>query len=381
VPDRVGRFYTNDLTFEVVQPLLKDAWPTVNLAEVRVARLDHKISLSKFHEQVEQTIFEVISAYYRLIQARTEVEIAERLLDNAAKTFERVERRKKLDATVVNIKQAEAALERRKAILENARNALGDARDQLVRLIPDATFNLLDEFEIIPLTDMTDIRMRVDVTDRLLTALNKNPSLRQVRWALKQADIGIDVAENQIMPSLNIKAGTTIHGGSTRSRERAWRDFSSGHFASYWASLEFEYPLGNRAALAALSESRVRRLQAVSQLQNISDLIAQAVRERARQVETSYRQLVAQKRAADAVRKQLDGIIELETTRATLTPEFLNLKLGTQEDLARAESDALRALVDYNIALVELDKVTGILLNRSRVRIALPIIVGGGDDD
>ncbi len=371
--DSVGRFYLNDLEFQIVQPLLRNAGTAVNLAELRVARLDHNTSLSRFREQVEETIFRVSQAYYRLLQARGTVAIAERLLKYARRTHERVKQRAPLDATVVTIKQAEAAVDQRQAALTEARKSLGDVRDTLARLIPGSQLNLVDDYELVPADELSDMVVNVDLTDRILTALAHNPSMEQVRIALKRSDISIMVAKNQVLPSLNIAAGTTIHGGD-QSRNDVWEDFSKGRYASYFAQMSFEYPLGNRAAESRLAESRYRKLQNVTQLQDIADKVTQAVKEAVRRVYSAYERYQAQSRAVDSYEKELEGLEELEDKRASLTPEFLNLKLQTQEELARAQISALQAKTDYNTALVDLDRICGVLLKRYHVKLALPMM-------
>ncbi|MBN1943616.1 MAG: TolC family protein, partial [Phycisphaerae bacterium] len=106
--DRFGRWYADDLNMQITQPLLRDAWPEVNLAALRVARLNHKVTLSQFRAQVEETVTQAITAYYQLIQARRDVEIAEELLNKTRETLKKVKLRSEIDATKVNISQAEA---------------------------------------------------------------------------------------------------------------------------------------------------------------------------------------------------------------------------------------------------------------------------------
>ena len=68
--DSANRWYQQNLALSVTQPLLRNAWPEFNLAALKIARLNYKISAAQFRQQVEQTITEVMTAYYQLIQAR-----------------------------------------------------------------------------------------------------------------------------------------------------------------------------------------------------------------------------------------------------------------------------------------------------------------------
>ncbi|MCD4823327.1 MAG: TolC family protein [Phycisphaerae bacterium] len=372
--DRVGRWYQGDLDLQVTQPLLRGAWPEVNLAGLRIARLQHKISMSEFRAQVEATVVSVITAYYQLTQARREVAIAERLLERTQETYRKVKARQAIDATTVQIKQAEAAVKTRQAFLVNSKKNLGDVQDTLVRLLGDKQINLLQEFDMVPTTDMTRLKVKIDSADQLLTALRLNPELEQLRFAIRQAEINVRVAKWNTLPELNLSAGTTLNGGSRKSRGIVWDDMVSGKFASYNAALTLEYPIGNRARLAALAESRLTRFQVVAQMQTTADTIAQGIRERIREIQARFEELKIQKEALEANKEQLAGLEALEKIRAQLTPEFLNLKLNAQASVAQSERAELAALVAYNVAMLDLSQATGTVMELNQVKLALPVV-------
>jgi outer membrane protein TolC len=368
-----GRWYEDDLNMQITQPLLRDAWPEVNLAALRVARLNHKASLSQFRAQVDNTVTQVITAYYQLIQTRRNVEIAKELLDKTKETLKKVKMRSDIDATKVNISQAEAAVKAREAIYVETRKTRQDTQDALVRLLSDQQINLLQDYEILPTTRLSDAPVQVDEMDQFHAALAHNPDLEQARLAIQQADINVTVAKNGTLPSLNVSLGADFNGGSRKNRGVVWDDFWSGHFISYSAQLTFEYPIGNRERLSLLAQARLERKQLVAQLQNAADQIAQAVRERIRQIRTQYEEYKVQTEALVATRNQLEALNDLENIRGQLTPEFLNLKLQAQADVANAESAQLQAIVQYNTAMLDLNRVTGTTLEMYQVKLALPV--------
>ncbi len=372
--DRIGRWYQSNLELQVTQPLLRDAWPEVNLASLRIARLNHKITMSQFRQQVEETVTQVIATYYQLIQARREVEIAQELLVKTKKTYKQVIGRRHIDATKVNRTQALAAVKRREVFEVQAKKVLQDTQDALARLLSDNQINLLQEYKIIPTTPMSHHPVKIDQTDQLLTALRLNPQLEQARLGIQQADINVRVAKNQTLPSLNITAGTTLNGASRASRGVMWDDVWSGRFISYNAALEFEYPIGNRERRALLAESRLGRKKAISQMQNVADAVDQAIRERIRQVYARHTEYLLQTEAMKAAKDQLEALEILEKIRAQLTPEFLDFKLNTQEEVALAERSQLDALVKYNTAILDLNRTTGSVLEMSNVKLALPVV-------
>ncbi len=367
--------YEPTLAGEITQPLLRDAWPGFNLATLRVARLNYKMSMESFRQAVEKTVTDVISAYWALVQARRAVVIQQALLDKTEETLKLVIARQDLDAGKVQIKQAEAAVERRRAILIRARKTVRDVQDQLGRLMNDPDVNVLGTCDIVPVTKPVTERVKLDATDQLLTALAHSPVLEQARLAISMADIRVRVAANQTLPRLDLALSGSLQGLG-KTRHGALEQFNSGDYMSYSAMLTFEYPLGNRARQAALRRTRLERLKAVTQLQNTVDLVAQSIRDRVREVETTHSEMNVQRKVAAAAREQLVALKDTEEIRGRLTPEFLSVKLAAQESLAIAEFAEVQAVTLYNTALVELAREAGTVLELNRVKLALPVVVG-----
>jgi outer membrane protein TolC len=96
------------------------------------------------------------------------------------------------------------------------------------------------------------------------------------------------------------------------------------------------------------------------------------VKERIRLAETSYNEIQVQKDAVDAAKIYLQAVEDTEEIRDKLTPEFLLVKLQSQETLSNAERGEIKAISDYNIAQVRLAQSMGTVLDIRYVRKALP---------
>jgi len=367
--------YQAFLTWELTQPLLRGAWPEYNLATLRVARLSYKSSMSSFRQKVEEVVTDVISTYWELVQARGNVAIQENLLRLTQDTLDKVTQRAGLDATAVEISQSKAAVETRRAALILARKQVYDVQDALAKLLAHNQLNMLNDYEVIPTTDLAVTELNLDVGDQLMTALQYNPQMEQARLAIATADINVRVAENETLPSLDLTFSISENGLDRYARganDIMW----ANNYLGYAVGIQLEYPIGNRARISALRQQRLLRRQALSSIQDTADTIAVTVRERIRQVRTSYREYQAQKAAVEAARVQLQALEDTERIRGRLTPEFLQVKLQAQQTLASNESSLLAAEVDYNVALAELAQATGTVLELNRVRMAMPAMVG-----
>jgi len=367
--------YEPILSFQIKQPLLRDAWERVNLAGVNVSRLNHRIALAAFHQKAQEVATEVIEAYWMLFQARRDLKIQQDLVDRTLETLRKLERRREIDATAVQIKQTEASLKAREAALIQAGKRVFDVQDALLQLLADTQINLLEELQIIPVTLPTTEPTKYETTDVLALAMQNNPLIQQRRIAVSIADINIEVAENRRMPRLDLVASARTQT-LTRGYGDAHDRLDDGNFVSYAVGLSFEYPLGNRQRQAELRRRRFERSKAVSDLQNIADRIATQAKERIRRVGTNYQEIQVQKDAVQAAKAHLQALEDTEVIREKLTPEFLLVKLQSQEDLADSQRAEIRATVDYNISLARLAQTTGTVLQLHHVQAALPLVAG-----
>jgi len=368
--------YEPTMVFQISQPLLRDAWSELNLANLRAARLNQKISMAQFREEVERIATEVISNYWSLVQVRRELEIATSLLEKTDKTLKRVKSRRELDATAVQINQIKRALETRRAVMVQAEKNVIDVQDNLARLMADAQINVLSEYEIVPTSEPTSELANIDRDEKLAVALEHNPTLEQSRLAIEIADIAVKVAKRQKLPQLNLTASAALQGlDDSPGDAHDW--LFTGNYFGWSVGANLEYPLGNRQREAELGRSKLERLKAKTMLQTFSDEITVQVKERIREVDSTYRQWQIQGDAVAAARTELQALEDTELIRGQLTPEFLSVKLSAQASLAEAERSELQAITNYNIALVELAQTTGTVLALHPVPDALSSVAGG----
>lgn len=366
--------YEPKLLLEVTQPLLRDAWPAFNLAKLRIAEITHNRTEAQFRQTVQDTVTQVITNYWALLQARQEVVIQEELLQRTIETWERIKSRRDLDATEVEQKQAESAVAIRRAGLIAAKKLVWDTQDQLARLLGDSQINAINPCEIVPDTPPNVSPLTVDAADQLVSALEHNPTLEQARLSIALADVNVLIAKNQALPRLDFKGSAQIQN-LAGSESKANEDFWSGDFFSYSAALSFEYPIGNRERLAQLRGRKYDRLKAIAAMQNVADQLAVIVKERTRQIYTSFQEMKAQAEAVKAARIQLDALEATERIRGTLSPSFLQTKLSAQETLANAQRGELQAIVQYNTAISQLAQATGTILETYGIQLALPTII------
>ena len=187
--------YEPAVIFELRQPLLRDAWEEVNLAGVNIAKLNYEASLLAFRERAEEASSAVAVTYWRLVQARRDVEIQRQLVDQTDETLRKVEGRRDIDATDVQIKQAQTYALSRQATLLELQKRVVDVQDALTRLIADPRINTTSELQIMPATEPQtpeELPELAATTDRALaTAMKQNAVVQRARLGVEVAAINV----------------------------------------------------------------------------------------------------------------------------------------------------------------------------------------------
>ncbi len=369
--------YEPVLVFQLRQPLLRDAGPQVNLAGVNVAQLQHLIALEAFREKAQAVSAEAITAYWRLAQGLRHVEIQREVVAQAQETLRKVEARREIDVTDVQLMQARASAKLREANLLEFEKQVSDAQDVLARLLADPQINTTSELRIVPVTAPEVMsqppRLALAPADALAAAMEKNPAVRQAEISVEIADINVRLAENQKMPRLDLVALSRAQGLAGQPSD-AHEQLGNGDYMSYEVGVTLEIPLGNRRREAELTRRRLERRKAISTLQNAADRVAVQVKEKARQARTKLDEIKIQQEAAQAAQAQLKALKESEPVRERLTPEFLLVELQAQDTHAEARRAAVDSLIEFNVSLVELARATGTVFELHRVEKALTTV-------
>jgi outer membrane protein len=379
--DYYGRTYPKRyepmMVFQLKQPLLRGAWGQVNLAGVDVARLNYRIAMLGFRQKAEELSTAVITAYWQLRQARQDLDAQRRLLEQTLETANKVDGRREIDATDVQVQQARAYAKSRQALLLEYEKRVADARDALTRLMADAQVNISSDVEVVPVsepqTTSEGLQAPMAAEPLLAKAMEQNSFVRQAKLAIDVADINLRVADNERMPRLDLISSATAKGLSDNPY-RANDQIGNGQYTGYAVGLAMEFPLGDRAGYAEQLKRKLERRKAVATLHNVTDQVAAQVKERIRKVETNLAEIGIEKQAVEASRAQLQALENTEAVREQLTAEFLLVKLQAQDMLAQAERAQSGAIAGFNISVAELALSTGTVLEMRPIEASLSAI-------
>jgi len=358
----------NQFAVEFRQPLLRGFGLDYNRAQIELSRLDRRISFEQFRRELQQTVFDVEQAYWRLLQARMEVVNAARLLAAFRSIYEIVESRAAFDTFLIQRGQIRSRLETREADFVARKADVRNAEDALKALINAPELNLAEDVEIIPTDPFMIAPIAIDRLGEVQAALDNRPELRESKLQIERARVVIGATKNQALPKFDVVVRYIVDGLGGKW-DSAFDQLTENDYNEYYVGIEFEWPIGNRGPEAALRRARLQQAQAVvAHAAQIEQIIAE-VHQAVRQVQVSYEQLGATLRAARASEEQL------EATRArqlSKDPANLEVELNAVESLAASRSSLTNILVNYNVAIVSLERQKGTLLRYNNIEIRDP---------
>jgi outer membrane protein TolC len=364
----------SNFNFNFTQPLLRNFTIDATRQQLLVGEKQKEIVDVQLQQQIAQTTRRVRSAYFDLVGAYGQLTVARRTLELAQQSLRDNEQRVKVGTLPpIDIIEAQAEVSRNEegVIIAEARiKTLEDALRTLIMNPAQADFWTAT---IAPAEQPVLTPQAVDVEAAVANALANRTDLVQARKQLEQTDINLKFARNQRLPNVDAVvnyglagvAGTrtlyeydatglpTRVGVAERSFSDALRDIFGNDFKTWSVQLQVSYPIGQSQWEATLAQTRIQRQQDVTQIRQLEMQVATAVRDAARQVDTSLKRVEATRKAREFAERNLDA----EQKRMTVGLSTTFQLLQAQRRLSEQSLAELTAVIDYNRALVNLQAV------------------------
>ena len=171
------------------------------------------------------------------------------------------------------------------------------------------------------------------------------------------------VAKNQALPRFDLAFTVQANGLGTNSSD-SFDQLTDFDFLDYVVQVDFEVPVGNRGPRAAARAARLQYAQAATAVRrSIEDIVAD-VNTSIRRLQSEFDQLSPRVSSAESAADFLNSVRAREITKSA---DQLETELNSQEQLANARLDLLQTLVDYNRAIVNLERAKGTLLEFNNV--------------
>lgn len=367
----------SSLGVALTQPLLRGFGSTVTEAPVEQARLLVARGDLDLYQQVQDTAFTAVQAYWSLVAARRNRDSAKEALDVADELVRNNQKRKDAGVmTRLDVLNAATEAARRKEELIRAENGVGRAEDALKFLLSPGT-NLAEwRVEIEPTTPaMLRDEALPDEEQAIVAAFTERSDLRALEVDLDVAALSLEVAENQVLPRFDLlgsygygSLAGEVPGGANQQNYDLWKDslqsLRDRDFNSWTVGVDFSHPIGNRSADALERRARIQKERAyMTWLERRMNVV--------RELRTALRDVADAKAATEAstqARILAEEQLQAEQVRLDNQHSTTFQVREAQRDLFEAQDAETAAITQYEILLAGLERARGRLAQQYGIR-------------
>ena len=348
--------YENSVELSLTQPLLRGFGIVVNLAPTRRAEKALEIAEQDVVQTILDVVFEVQSAYwdltFRIEDLASQRDALKLAQDFLAENTIRVELG---TMAPIELVQAETQVKVREEAVIVAEADVKEAEDQLKEIlnIPETlgTWYLrvrpTDPPSFVPI-------VTIAVEEQIRQALKQRPDFLNSQFDIDSREIARLEAENRRLPRLDLVGRGAVSAFADDPGESVGNIGDADGY-EWLVGLQFEYPLGNRAARNELKQRILELQRARVDQRRLKRTIERQVRQAVRNIETATKRVEVTRAATKLAETQLEA--EQEKFRLGLSTSFRVLEF--QRELTDARTGETRALSDYNVELGRLDQRTG----------------------
>ncbi len=355
------------LRLTMVQPILRGGGIRYNESVIRIAKLDHEIGSQEFLRQLETHLTEVNRSYWALYLSRSVYVEKSRLVHETEKIVNEMRGRGNLDTMASQRARAESALASRQADLVRSELSIKNAESRLRALINDPGLIERGIGELIPGDLPVTAAVHAGFEEAVQVAMSNRPEVIQAEGQLQAANIRERMAKQDRLPEVNLFGEGSISElrgngdweGATRS------EFNDGN-PSWAVGLTASIPIERRFPRARHVRSQLELRQQEQRLQSTLETVHLEVQVAYREVTTAYPDMRAKHRAAQAAKKDLDVLLQRRGVDGDggdkLTSSYLESLLEAQDRLQFAREAFLQSLIVYNVALTNMERAKGTLI-------------------
>ncbi|MBZ5642344.1 MAG: TolC family protein [Acidobacteriia bacterium] len=371
------------------QQLLNGFGLLANEHFIRIAKLNKNIADQTFQQQVITSVTAVANAYWELVFARGNVDVARQEIELANKTYS--DNKKQVDVGTLaplEIVQAEAQVATANQALIVAQTTVLQDQLTLLNLISkDPNSAALRDVEIIPTDTANEAPAEVEkipLEDLVKEAITKRPDVLQSSIALKGDDINVRATKNALLPVLTLSgeyATEGLAGNRTPTctptpctplppivtgLASSLGDMFTGVYPEYNAQISLTIPIRNRAAQANNVTALLNERQDEARYRQIMNNAAIDVHNAQIILEQARATLAAASQTRDLDQQTLDA----EQKKFQVGASTLFNIVSDQNTLAAAKSAEVRARINLAEGKVNFDRAMARTLEVYNITIA-----------
>jgi outer membrane protein TolC len=379
--------WVGQMSYSYTHRLLNGFGRSINTRSIRIAQNNKSISEVQFERMVIDLVTQAQKSYWDLVFTFEDLKVKEDSLKLAEKTLSDNQRQVEVGTLArIDLVQSQTQVATRREDLLVSTFTQTQLQDQVKKVLsrqPDAGMVLakISPTQRAGQPEAADI---LPAANAIRVALENRPELRQANLQLRNSDIEIEYARNQLLPTLDITAqfNQSGIGGKQTIREGfgptapiiavipggfgdALGDLLKFQSRGFRVGFEMQIPLTNRAQQAEYGRVIIEKRTTEENIKALEAQIALEVRNAITAVEMNKARIETATRSRELAQQQYDA----EQRRFELGASTVRFVLEEQDNLQRLQTNEIAALINYRKALVDYDHALGVTLTKNNISI------------
>lgn len=356
--------YRSALRFSFSQPLLRNAGRQVNEASIRIAALDQDNAQLRARLQTIRIVTLVDKAYWELYEAWAALDVRRNQYEYASQNLAMVRRRVQEGLTAaIEINRAEIGVADRMEALIIAETNLKLAQRQLQFLLNELPEGNVTAAPWVPTTAPNLVKFEFDRDKLLKDALGSRIELLEQELRLSADQLQIDYLQNQTLPLFTLDYQYGALSNPSNRASNIGQELLNGQYNDWSVGLKFEMPVSNEARKAKLDKAIAQRMQRLTNKTLQTMTVKREIHDALDKVEQNWQRILAARQQV-----MIAGVnYEAELKQFNEGLRTMTEVLETLTRLGEAQLKEIRAINDYQVALIDLTFATGTVLGYSQI--------------
>jgi outer membrane protein TolC len=367
---------TTDLQFSLSHNLLRGAGRRATTYALRVAEFNRQTTEAQTKLEVIRQLAAADRAYWRLYAAQRALDVRAQQVELARVQFDAAGRRLRAgQGPEVDVVRAESGVADRVEGLLVAQNDVLLRQRELKRLANIPGLDVDSPARVVPSSDPDPVRYVFEPGELEALALQNRMEMLELEIRLAADAAAVAFEKNQALPLLAMEYTYRVNGLGGSSGE-SFSVLDDNRFEDWSVGLRAEVPLGNEERRARVARAVLTRLQRLATREAREQSIRKEVYDAIDQLDSAWQRILAARQSVQLNTRLVEAEQrQFEVGRTTSTDV-----LDADTRLAEARLAEISALVDYQIAQVDLAFATGTMLGAAKVEWA-PADPRGGPRD
>ncbi len=373
------------LQLSISQPLLKGFGSKVTRRNILISTHAQKSAYYRLKEKILETVYNVENAYWDLAYSRLYYKVKQESL-KAAKDLELINLKKLKAGTIpeLEILTAQSEVANKESEIIQAKSLVRESEENLRTIMNFQGDTKKWKDHLIPVDDPESAYSYIIPTldEAISIARNNDPLIKNLESELKGKGVEVKYRKNMILPELNlnfnywtsgISGDETIYDGTGFDRKpinvikrNIWvsiQDTLKAIYNNWNISISLKIPLSFKESKANLAIARMEFKKVKLNIKNAQQLILKKIHQSLREVETNKKKLKSYKTSKKLANAQL--IAEGKKFKTGMSTNYNVLK--AQENFEENSSSEIKAIIDLNKSILNLQKNLGILLKEKGI--------------